>query len=124
MMRDASGRLRTNDYVRRKEVIDAIEYINWYHVANGKLIEGANSKSDVPVYKAEDVYKAIDRVEMARDYPAGKWVRTEDGKKYFCNKCGFGALYAGVPETGTPNTFQWTELILSPYCPFCGRRME
>ena len=49
-----------SDLIRRKDAVDAIEETDWYHInERGELVHGANSKDDVPLYKADDVYKAI-----------------------------------------------------------------
>lgn len=40
---------------------EALEENRWYHtLPNGDLGEGANSKTTVPVYLADDVYRLID----------------------------------------------------------------
>lgn len=50
-----------SDLIRRKDAVDAIERTDWYHINKcGELVHGANSEDDVPLYKADDVYKAID----------------------------------------------------------------
>ena len=56
----------SDDLIRREDAIDAIERTGWYHInARGELVHGANSQEDVPLYKAEDIYKAIDGVPTA-----------------------------------------------------------
>lgn len=56
--------------VKKKDVIDAMENTDWYHVnSNGKLVSGANSDEDVALYKEADVYKAIDSVEPVDAIP-------------------------------------------------------
>ena len=42
------------------ELIESIEETTWYHVFKGKLIHGANSKTDIPLYKASDIYSVLD----------------------------------------------------------------
>jgi hypothetical protein len=34
---------------------DRIEETTWYHIHNGKLVEGANGEEDEPLYKAKDI---------------------------------------------------------------------
>jgi hypothetical protein len=34
---------------------DRIEDTTWYHIHNGKLVEGANGEDDEPLYKAKDI---------------------------------------------------------------------
>lgn len=49
-----------SDLIRRKDAVDAIERTDWYHInKRGELVHGANGEEDVPLYKADDVYKAI-----------------------------------------------------------------
>lgn len=54
---------KAHDLISRKALIEAIESITWYSVTNGSLHEGANSKDGVPLYKAEDIFKAIKEAE-------------------------------------------------------------
>ena len=42
------------------ELLESIEETTWYHIFNGKLIQGANSKTDIPLYKASDIYSVLD----------------------------------------------------------------
>ena len=40
---------------------DTIEHIDWYHInKKGHLSHGANSQLHTPLYKADDIYKALD----------------------------------------------------------------
>ena len=40
---------------------DAIEHIDWYHISlQGTLVQGANSQLHTPLYKADDIYKALE----------------------------------------------------------------
>ena len=49
-----------NDTINRQETIEAMESLDWYHInKNGQLVHGANSKTDEPLYKAEDVYRVL-----------------------------------------------------------------
>ena len=42
------------------EVEEKIEKIAWYHInQNGELVMGANSETDTPLYKAEDIYNLL-----------------------------------------------------------------
>jgi flagellar biosynthesis/type III secretory pathway protein FliH len=40
---------------------DDIEGLTWYRVANGQLTEGANSKTDTPLYKACDIERILEK---------------------------------------------------------------
>lgn len=43
-----------------KEVEEKIDRITWYHInKNGELVMGANSGTDIPLYKAEDVHNLL-----------------------------------------------------------------
>ena len=54
----------TYDIISRRDVIEAIENMDWYHIKDGKLILGANSVQHEPLFKASDVFK------MLRDLPS------------------------------------------------------
>ena len=57
---------KMTDYISREAAIEAIENTDWYHINHsGELVHGANSNDDTPLYKADDVYKAIDAVPAA-----------------------------------------------------------
>ena len=46
------------------KVIDTIERVSWYHVGDdGKLVKGANSSMHTPLFKAEDVFKALESLK-------------------------------------------------------------
>ena len=50
--------------VNKEDAVEAIENTDWYHInKDGELVSGANSQDHIPLYKADDVYKAIDSVE-------------------------------------------------------------
>lgn len=40
---------------------DDIEGLTWYRVSNGQLTEGANSKTDTPLYKACDIERILEK---------------------------------------------------------------
>ncbi len=42
-------------------LIDDIEGLTWYRVSNGQLTEGANSKTDTPLYKACDIERILEK---------------------------------------------------------------
>ena len=93
------------------KVIDANESTDWYHLFNGELSEGAEGDESA-LYKAEDVYKAIDGVpvvdvEFVGD---GHWIVIDDEpcKVWACDQCGF------ILEREEPYK----------YCPDCGAKMD
>ena len=43
-----------------KEVAEKIDATTWYHInKNGELVMGANSETDIPLFKAEDVFNLL-----------------------------------------------------------------
>ena len=62
-----------SDYISRQAAIEAIERIDWYHInQNGELVSGANSQEHEPLYKAADIYAAIEVVPAAQ--PEQRWI--------------------------------------------------
>lgn len=46
-----------------KEVEEKIEGLTWYHIGKrGKLVMGANGETDIPLYKAEDIYNLLNEL--------------------------------------------------------------
>ena len=72
------------DAVSRQAVIDAIDNIDWYHISNkGELVQGAN-KQTMPLYKAADIFYAIDALpsvtpQQTRLIPVSERLPEEDG---------------------------------------------
>lgn len=63
----------SEDLIRRSDVIEAIECVDWYHQNRNKdMVSGANSDEHQAWYKAEDVYKALEAVPTA-DRPS-EWI--------------------------------------------------
>ena len=62
------------EYIERKAMRDLVKSIDWYSVRRGKLITGANS-SENALYKANDIYSAIDNAPAADVAPV---VRCKD----------------------------------------------
>lgn len=57
-----------SDLITRKNVIDAIEMVDWYHQNERKdMVSGANSNAHQAWYRAEDIYKAIEDVPSVGD---------------------------------------------------------
>lgn len=41
-------------------LIDKVEETNWYHInKNGELVVGANSETDIPLYKLSDILRIL-----------------------------------------------------------------
>lgn len=70
--------------VDKEKVIEAIEETDWYHInKNGKLASGANSTDDIPLYKSDDIYKAVDSVKSVNAIPV-EWI-----EKWVVKNCGY-----------------------------------
>ena len=54
------------DLISRQAATEAIENIDWYHLRDGVMVHGANSKEDEPLYKAEDVYNVLNDMPSAQ----------------------------------------------------------
>ena len=46
---------------------DRIEETTWYHIHNGKLVEGANGEEDEPLYKAKDILGILEEFVPEED---------------------------------------------------------
>ena len=51
-----------DDLISRQAAIDAIDETRWYHIKDGQLIKGANSKLHEPLFKAEDIYRVLEQL--------------------------------------------------------------
>ena len=71
------------------ELLESIEETTWYHVFKGKLIHGANSKTDIPLYKASDIYSVLD---AAPTIDAVQVVRCKDCAHYDNGICWNGYI--------------------------------
>ena len=99
------------EYIEREALRDSVESIDWYSVYRGKLTTGANSEN--ALYKANDIYSAIDNAPAADVAPVrhGKWKCNKP-----CPVCGgdrFEGLDADIWADWEP-----------PYCPNCGAKMD
>lgn len=107
-----------SDCILRGEVISAIEMLNWYHISNGKLVQGASSDSDA-LYKAEDIFDAINNIQIAITHTArkhGKWIRVDENN-YRCSECG--------QQVESSNENYNSPLDADIYfCPRCGSDMS
>ena len=53
-----------SELIRKWDAICAVEGVDWYHInERGELVKGANSKDHEPLYKAKDVYDALENVK-------------------------------------------------------------
>ena len=99
------------EYVEREVLIDRVEEIDWYHIGSqGDLARGACSDGDTPLYKADDIYEALESVPAADvvEVRHGKWKKvSEKYPRYVCTACDH--LY---------NNKEYK------HCPFCGAKMD
>lgn len=96
------------EYIEREALRDSVESIDWYSVYIGKLTTGANSEN--ALYKANDIYSAIDNAPAADVAPVrhGRWLpQVVLGQKAWdCSEC---------KTLGSPH-WKW--------CPVCGCKMD
>ncbi len=97
------------DLIDREQAIAALEDLKWYHIYNGELKAGANSKDNTPLYKAEDVYAALRKVPSAEK--TGEWIPYSQvyENRNLCSECGYHLVGTHASE--------------AHYCPNCGARM-
>lgn len=101
-----------DEYINREALRDSVESIDWYSVRRGELTTGAES-SENALYKANDIYSAIDNAPTADVAPVrhGRWevVVGSNGKEYMvCTRCRKQQDLTGVFS----------------YCPNCGAKMD
>jgi hypothetical protein len=50
-------------FVSKEEIVDAIERTDWFHINKcGELVHGANSQTDIPLFRYSDICETIDRL--------------------------------------------------------------
>ena len=98
------------EYIEREALRDSVESIDWYSVYRGKLTTGANSEN--ALYKANDIYSAIDNAPAADVAPVvhGRWIYDKKAQRPYCSVCK-GYFYGA---TNSPMS----------YCPNCGTKMD
>ena len=120
------------EYIEREALRNAVESIDWYSVCRGKLTTGAKS-SENALYKANDIYAAIDNAPSADVAPVrrGRW--DDEHKCTVCRNEAFCKISNIQPdydydweenlvETGG---YIWdTEWLETTYCPHCGAKMD
>ena len=49
--------------VSKEEVVNAIDETIWFHInRRGELVPGANSQTDIPLFRYSDICETIDRL--------------------------------------------------------------
>lgn len=72
-----------NDLISRSALIEKIESTDWYHISeSGNLAKGANSELHTPLFKADDIFTAL---ENAPAVDAVIPVRCKDCKRFHRN---------------------------------------
>ena len=101
-----------DEYIERDALRDAVESIDWYSVYKGKLTAGAPSSANA-LYKANDIYSAIDNAPAADVEPVrhGRWLTHSDRPD---------SLICSVCECG----FDMWKHDQHNYCPNCGAKMD
>ena len=102
-----------DEYINREALRDSVESIDWYSVRRGELITGAES-SENALYKASDIYSAIDNAPTADVAPVrhGRWIAIKvlnEWDKGQCSEC--RSIF---------NSSVWG----TNYCPNCGAKMD
>lgn len=55
-----------SDLISRKDAIEAVDDIDWYHQnKNGEMVSGANPSDHQAWYKAEDIYSVLESLPSA-----------------------------------------------------------
>lgn len=101
-----------SEYIEREALRDAVEFIDWYSVYKGRLIDGAPNTENA-LYKASSIYAVIDNAPSAdvAEVVHGRWevVVGSDGKAHMvCTVCRKQQDLTGV----------------FTYCPNCGAKMD
>ena len=66
-----------NDLISRSALIKKIESTGWYHISErGNLATGANSELHTPLFKADDIFTALENAPAVDVGP--KWISVED----------------------------------------------
>lgn len=60
---------------------ESISKTTWYHIFKGKLIQGANGETDIPLYKASDIYSVLDAAPTVDAVPVVRCEDCENRKK-------------------------------------------
>ena len=78
----------SGDLISRIELIEKIDGTDWYHISeSGNLVHGANSQLDTPLFKADDIFSALENapaVDVDSEYKhsferiAAKYAKIQD----------------------------------------------
>lgn len=91
------------DLISRSALIEKIESTDWYHISeSGNLAKGANSKLHTPLFKADDIFTAL---ENAPAVDAVEVVRCKDCKHYHDFETHFDCNHICGMDYVQPNDF-------------------
>lgn len=108
--------MRLIDAEKLKNVIEGTD---WHHISlQGNLACGARSDTHTPLYKADDIYKALEEAPTVDAAPVvhGRWIQTDKADIVWreCSACGERRLSTWFGKT--VKSFN--------YCPKCGAKMD
>ena len=106
------------EYIEREALRASVESIDWYSVFRGELTTGAKS-SENALYKANDIYLAIDNAPTADVAPVrhGRWIYIGKYGEYECSVC------HGI-DTDCSDYYGSHVVTEQEYCPNCGAKMD
>lgn len=74
-------------YTDIDQLIDKVEETTWYHInKNGELVAGANSETDIPLYKHSDITKVLAEAPVADVMPMNEEELIDKIASYFENE--------------------------------------
>lgn len=121
-----------DEYIGKEALIASIESIDWYSVHRGELTAWANSEN--ALYKANDIYSAIDNIPTADVVPIrhGRWEWFEEWSystpehSAECDDCGWRCSECKTALEDMVNGYYDDpyEMPQLNYCPNCGVRMD
>lgn len=97
--------------INADELTATIENTDWYHISlQGNLVRGARSDIHTPLYKADDIYQAIENAPAVDAVPV---IRCKDCKHWaFTRACDGGVIQGDcknprfwMPDTVDPTMY-------------------
>ena len=78
-------------------LIDKVEGTTWYHInKNGELVTGANSETDIPLYKHSDIKRVLEEAPEADVVPKSEVERLESDNERLTDILNYYALQYGT----------------------------
>ncbi len=118
-----------SDNVRLTDIdilTNIIEDTDWYHInKNGELVLGANSVDDVPLYKAEDIYRVLENAPIADSVRHGYWEDFADKHDKRAKRHDFRcSICHNRASSFVCGRDDWWDIGKPNYCPNCGAKMD